>query len=176
MATRDPSQRSSATRTHRLLLALGWWTGLVVVYLLLVDTNETAEIVAALILAALSTVALAAAAMHDMARGAPRLRWFALLARRLPARALKDCGIVFAALWRQVARREEVTGAFRVIRFEPGGDDARSAARRALVVAGVSLPPNSFVVAIDAERGRLLIHHLVPPARSPGGPGVEWPL
>jgi len=147
-----------------------------VVYLLLVDTNETAEIVAALILAALTTVALAAAAMQDMARGVPRLRWFALLARRLPARALWDCGIVFVALWRRVALREEVTGAFRVIHFAPSGDDARSAARGALLVAAVSLPPNSFVVAIDAQRGRLLIHNLVPPGRSPGGPDVEWPL
>ena len=54
MATRDPSQRTPAARAHRLLLVLGWWAGLVVVYLLLVDTNETAEVVAALALAALA--------------------------------------------------------------------------------------------------------------------------
>jgi hypothetical protein len=75
-----------------------------------------------------------------------------------------------------MALREEVDGAFRVIHFDAGGDDAHSVARRALVVAGVSLPPNSFVVSIDAERGRLLIHNLVPPAHSPGGPDEEWPL
>lgn len=174
MAT--PTRRAPPSLAHRLLLAIGCWIVLYLWYLLLVDTFNKQEMVAALVVAALGTVAVTSVALHDMARGAIRLRWLALLAWKLPILALRDCGIVFAALWRRVALREEVEGAFRVLRFDPGGDDPYGAARRALVVAGVSLPPNSFVVAIDVEQGRLLIHNLVPPAHSPGGPDAEWPL
>lgn len=171
-----PTQRTPPARARRLLLAIGCWVVLYLWYLLLVDTFDKQEMVAALIIAVLGATATMIAARQRMARGAVRIRWLALLAGRLPPQALRDCGIVFAALWRQVVRREQVEGAFRVIQFDPGGDDAYAAARRALVVAGVSLPPNSFVAAIDAEQGKLLIHNLVPPAHAPGGPDVEWPL
>lgn len=157
-------------------MALGWWAGLVALYLLLVDTTETAEVAAALIIAAIATASLLLVTALGMAHGAPRLRWLALLARRLPARVVKDCAIVFAALWRRLVLREAVDGAFRVVHFDPGGDDPRSAARRALIVAGISLPPNSYVVSLDAEAGSLLIHYLVPPRRPDDAADREWPL
>jgi hypothetical protein len=45
--------------------------------------------------------------------------------------------------------------------FEATGEDPRSAARRALAVAGGSLAPNAIVVEIDPERGVLVRHELV---------------
>lgn len=55
--------------------------------------------------------------------------------------------------------------------FEPGGDDPRAAARRALTVIGVSLAPRTFVV-----RGELsdhLLTHGLPP--KPPSPDRVWP-
>jgi hypothetical protein len=173
--TQDAEHEHPPFLGRRLVQAIGCWVLLYLWYLLLVDTFDQQEMVAALIVAALGTAATISAARYRMARGAVRLRWL-LLAWRLPIQAVRDCGIVFTALWRQVVWREQMDGAFRLIRFDPGGDDPHSVARRALVVAGVSLPPNSFVVAIDKEHGALVIHHLVPPAHSPGGPDTEWPL
>jgi multisubunit Na+/H+ antiporter MnhE subunit len=46
------------------------------------------------------------------------------------------------------------------IAFDARGDDARSAAARALAVAGTSAAPNSIVVGVDRERGVLLVHRL----------------
>lgn len=172
----DTTRRRPHTLLSRLTLALGWWIGLFIFWLLLVDTTETAEVVAALLAAAFTAALLVAATAQGMAPAAPRLGWLVLLAWRLPGRALTDCGVVFAALWRRVVLGDRVEGTFRAISFDPGDDDPRSAARRALLLAGISLPPNSFVVAIDPEAGRLLIHQLVPAARPRGGPNVEWPL
>jgi hypothetical protein len=45
--------------------------------------------------------------------------------------------------------------------FEATGEDPRSAARRALAVAGGSLAPNNIVVEIDTDRGVLVRHELV---------------
>ena len=52
--------------------------------------------------------------------------------------------------------------------FDLGGAGRRSAARRALV-AGVSLSPNTYVVAVDRERKRLLVHQSIPSAKRIGG-------
>ena len=89
---------------------------------------------------------------------------------------LADCGVVGAALARVLLKREKIEGAFRTIPFDVGGNDPESAARRALVMAGACLTPNTYVVAIDAEKGQLLMHQLVPSAEPPGGGDREWPL
>jgi hypothetical protein len=43
-------------------------------------------------------------------------------------------------------------------------DDPEDAARRALLVAGLSVTPNSVVVGVDADRDEVLVHQLVPDA------------
>ena len=79
------------------------------------------------------------------------------------------------ALLKSLSGAPPPAGEYRDITFHPGGDDPVSAARRALVVLGVSLSPNTFVVAVDRERGLLRIHQLVPSAQ-PSGEDKEWPL
>ena len=98
-----------------------------------------------------------------------RLRWLGRLAR-IPGRILLDCGIVATALFRKRP------SSFRTIPFDPGDASAEAAARRAIVTAGVSAAPNTYVVAIDRSRGLILVHQLVPTALPPGGGDTEWPL
>ena len=80
---------------------------------------------------------------------------------RLPAEVARDTVIVFAALWRRLARGEEPSSGFRELPVRYGGDTAAAVTRRALLVGGRSLAPNSFVVGIDAGRDVMLIHQLV---------------
>jgi len=55
--------------------------------------------------------------------------------------------------------------------FNPGGDDSRSAARRALTVIGLSLAPRAFVVRGD-RTDAVLLHELPP---KPTSADTAWP-
>jgi hypothetical protein len=85
---------------------------------------------------------------------------------RLPGQVLHDCWTLAAALWRRL-RGEQVRGVFRVLPFPSERDDARSAARRALVTAVVSLTPNTYVVGVEGDEGVMLVHQLVAGRGSP---------
>lgn len=158
-----------------LVYAFMWWAVLFGFYLLLAAKQAVAEAVAGVAIAALGAAAATSTAGAGKLRFRARLPWLAQVAR-LPGRILADCGIVAVALWRRLVGRHVVSGEFRIVPFDPGGDDAESAARRALVTLGVTLAPNTYVVAVDRERGVLLLHQLVPSAQPPGGGDREWPL
>jgi multisubunit Na+/H+ antiporter MnhE subunit len=91
----------------------------------------------------------------------PLMTWI-LEVRRLPYTALEGCARLVEVLALRYVLRREVRGGLRTVRFDPGGDDARSAARRALAVALVSFAPNSIVVHIDRERGVMIYHQIIP--------------
>jgi hypothetical protein len=91
-----------------------------------------------------------------------RARWL-VPAARLPWDALRDTCIVFAALWRRVARGEQPASALREIPARYGGTDPESVTRRVLLVAGRSVAPNAFAVALEPGRDVLVVHELVPP-------------
>lgn len=174
-AVEIPSPAGHSHMFRRLAYAAGWWLALFVLYLLLAGKAEGEEALAGLVLAVPAAVAMIAVREAGRLHYRPRWRWLGKLGR-LPGKVVKDCAIVAAALWRALVRREKVEGVFRTIPFDPGGEDAESAARRALVVAGVCVAPNTFVVALEEERGLILVHQLVPSAQPPGGGDREWPL
>lgn len=155
--------------------ALGWWTALLVFYLLLAAKWSWQEASAGAVAAGIATTAAVATYRAGGLAFRPRLRWLRLLAR-IPWSIFVDCGVVAAALWRRLVHGEMVTGSFRTVPFDPGGEGSVSAARRALVTAGVSLAPNTYVVAIDRDRGLLFVHQLVPSPQPPGNGDREWPL
>jgi multisubunit Na+/H+ antiporter MnhE subunit len=154
---------------------LGWWAALFGLYFILAAKLQWQEAVVGAAAAALAATAATVPARTGGLHFQPRWPWLRPLAR-LPGRVLADCGVVGLALWRRLVQRRAPAGGFRSIPFDPGGDDAVSAARRALVTAGISLAPNTYVVAFDRRRGLILIHQLVPTARPPGGGDREWPL
>ncbi len=145
-------------------------------YLLLAGKASITEFIAG------AAVALAAAAAAFWVRSNAGLSfrfkagWVWILLRRLPWRAAADCGWVFLALWRYAVHREGIEGKFRIVPFDPGGEDAASAARRAIVLAAVSLTPNTLSISIDREKRQLLIHQLMETGKEPGGGDREWPL
>ena len=83
---------------------------------------------------------------------------------------VRDTGIVFAALWRRVARGEQPASPLRELPARHGGPDAASVTRRVLLVAR-SLAPNALAVGLPPGRDVLVVHELVPPGgRARGQP------
>lgn len=154
---------------------VGWWVALLGVYMLFASKLAWAEAVVGAAAAALGATAAVVTARAGGLHFRPRAGWLPLLGR-VPGRVLADCGVVALALWRRLVLRQAVEGVFRTVPFDPGGDDAVSAARRALVTAGISVSPNTYVVAIDRRRGLLLVHQLVASPEPPGKGDREWPL
>jgi hypothetical protein len=66
-----------------------------------------------------------------------------------------------AALWRRLALRRPVEGAFRQLRFPVGGDDPHAVTRRVLAKGLGSFAPNTYVVGFDEESEVLMVHQLV---------------
>jgi multisubunit Na+/H+ antiporter MnhE subunit len=139
---------------------LGWWGGFTSVWLLLVDTSSTPEV----LMGMAATVIAAAAAEVVRSRGLaplhPRLQWLRSVCR-LPGRVLLDCWIVIVALCRELVRSQPTRGVFRAVPFRAGGADAGSAAQRALVTMAISLTSNTYVIGIDRDANMILIHQLV---------------
>jgi hypothetical protein len=133
---------------------LCWWVLLTALYVALTDTRRPQELGAAVVIGALGAVAatLVRARREVVLRPRPRdllAIWDGV--RRWP----RDLVLLIRAL----AAREP--GRVVEVPFAATGEDPRSAARRALAVAGGSLAPNSIVIEIDAERGVLVRHELV---------------
>jgi multisubunit Na+/H+ antiporter MnhE subunit len=132
-----------------------WWVLLTGLWLALADSRRLEEVVAGILVGAFgATAAILVRAQRDVVLR-PRPRW--ILEALLPplARWPRDLWALARAL---VARPRG-----RIVEepFAATGEDPRSAARRALAVAGGTLAPNAIVVEIDAERGVLVRHVLV---------------
>ena len=147
-------------------VAMWWlrWALFAALWLALTDTRVLPELitgaVAAAIGATVSSLLTRVGRPHTVRNSlamvglGPRRLAFPLL------RLVLDTGLVTAALWRRLARRERVRGSFRVA-AAPRQEPLRTAAGRAVLEVWGSLPPNRYVVGIDDERGMVLVHELV---------------
>ncbi len=91
----------------------------------------------------------------------PRARWLWGV-RLLPMRVLRESVVVLRALGRQLRRRGAVQGSFRLVDVALPADPDEAAAKRALLTAGESFAPNTYVLAVDERKGQMLIHELMP--------------
>ena len=93
---------------------------------------------------------------------------------KLIANAVRDTLIVFGVLLRRLAGGPLPHDAIVDLRFDAGGDDPESNARRALVIEAVSFAPNSIVLDLDRRRGTLRVHYLRSDVTKPAA--AEWPV
>jgi multisubunit Na+/H+ antiporter MnhE subunit len=149
---------------------IAWYVPLVVLWLAFVDTLAWEEVAAGLVAAAVAATAAEIVRSQDLVRFHLDPRWLRGLAG-LPWQVLRDTWLLTAALWRHCSGRP-VHGSFRVVPFPSEADDARSAARRALVTAAASVAPNTVVVGIEGGEGEMLVHQLVPEPGSPVPPSM----
>ena len=144
-------------RSGVVIAWVGWWVASAALYLLLVDTVVLPELVTGAVIAAIGASGATLVRSERRVVMRPRASWLVALWRPL-ASYPRDLWTLTLAL----ARREAARGRLYALPFARGTDDARSAARRVLGPTAGSFAPNTFVVGLDAERGLLLVHQLVP--------------
>lgn len=140
---------------------LAWWLGLFWLWFLLVGEWNREEVVAAAIAATL------AATLAELAR--VRTGFAARLSPRdvrvLPktlGMVFVDFGIIVWALLVSVARRRVVRGEFVSREAERKSAVTRGVGPRAWTVLVAAYSPNAYVVDLDPDTGRVLLHDLVP--------------
>lgn len=138
-----------------------WWLALAGFYLLLASKVAWPELVVGAAAASLAATAALAMRTAGKLRYQFRVRWLAKLAS-VGRQAFSDSVTVAAAIGWRLTGRSRGQGRFRTVVIEAGDDDPSAALRRALLIAGISVTPNSFLIAIDAATNRALVHQLVP--------------
>ena len=69
--------------------------------------------------------------------------------------------IVYAALWRRLARGEQPNSAFVTEPVRFGDDTPAGVTRRVLLIGGLSVAPNAFALGIDPGTETMVLHQLV---------------
>jgi multisubunit Na+/H+ antiporter MnhE subunit len=139
---------------------LAWWVLLMSFWVILDDSIATDELLAGAGAAALAASLAELVTCQAAARVRIRARWLARVIE-LPGQVAGDTVIVFAALWRRLAHGQEPSSGFRVLPVAYGDDTAAGKTRRALLVGGTSIAPNTFVLGIDSGTNTMVIHQLV---------------
>jgi multisubunit Na+/H+ antiporter MnhE subunit len=139
---------------------LAWWVLLMSFWVVLDDSIATDELLAGAGAAALAAFLAELVTDQAAARVRIRARWLARLIG-LPGQLAGDTAIVFAALWRRLAHGEQPPSGFRVLPVPYGDDTVEGTTRRALLVGGESIAPNTFVLGIDKATDTMVIHQLV---------------
>ena len=138
-----------------------WWIALFWLWMLLVGEWNTQELVAAAVAATIVATAAEFIRTTLGVRFRIPLRLVPALATAL-AMVLVDFALLMAALVRSVVARRVVRGRFVVRELEAGGDEPQSFGRRAWTILIAGYSPNAYVIDIDSERNRVLLHDLVP--------------
>jgi multisubunit Na+/H+ antiporter MnhE subunit len=157
---------SSARPRHTTPLArrvgawVTWWVLLMSLWVILDYSIAPDELLAGAGAAALAALLAEFVGYQAAARMRIRIGW-AAYGLQLPGQVARDTVIVFAALWRRVARGEEPPSGFGELPTRYGDDSASGKTRRALLVGGRSVAPNTFVLGIDKDRDVMVTHQLV---------------
>jgi hypothetical protein len=131
-----------------------------VLWLIFISAWVLQEAILGLVAAAIGATAAEAVREQGVAGFRPRARWL-WRARVLPWQAVRESGLVLVALARRLTGRAAVHGRFRLVPVELPDDPREQAAKRALLTAGGSFAPNSYVLTIDNRKGLMVTHELV---------------
>ncbi|MBV8539890.1 MAG: Na+/H+ antiporter subunit E [Pseudonocardiales bacterium] len=156
---RREEERPFARRARSWLV---WWALLMSLWVVLDYSLALAELLVGAGVAAVGAFLTELVADQAASHFRMRMRWLVPVLA-LPGRVARDTVIVFGALFRQLVQGAEPTGGFSAVTTAWGDESARGRTRRALLVAGTSMAPNTLVLGIDRERAVMVVHHLVPP-------------
>jgi multisubunit Na+/H+ antiporter MnhE subunit len=153
-------RQRGAPITHRVGTWLACWALLLAFWVVLDYSTERNEVLAGAAAAALGAFIAGLVTHAGGVRLRMRARWLRP-ALRLPWQVVTDTAVVFAALWRRLARGEQPASGFREFPVRHGGDSAEDLTRRVLLLGGRSVAPNAFALGIDADRDVMVVHELV---------------
>lgn len=153
------TQTASRSR-RRVAWWLAWFAVLNVLWLVFISAWVLQEEILGLVASAVGATAAEAVREQGLVGFRPRASWF-WRARVLPRRAVSESVLVLSALVRQLGGRQRVRGRFRLVPVTLPDDPDEAAAKRALLTAGESFAPNTYVLTIDDREGLMLVHELV---------------
>jgi multisubunit Na+/H+ antiporter MnhE subunit len=139
---------------------LTWWVLLMSFWVILDDSIAADELLAGAGAAALAAFLAELVTHQAAARVRIRAGWLVRVIE-LPGQVAGDTVIVFAALWRRLAHGEEPPSGFRRLPVRYGDDTAGGRTRRALLIGGRSIAPNSIAAGLDQDTDTMVIHQLV---------------
>jgi multisubunit Na+/H+ antiporter MnhE subunit len=171
-ARRDSLFVNTSVKLLSVKLFACWWIFLLGVYLLLAGAETLPEIVAGAFAAALAASALTAVRHHAKWKCDFHMAWLAPVAAAC-IDALRACAVMLAADCERPFRKRG-RGRTQAVAFNTGNHSPSSNCRRALVLAAVSLAPDSLALEIDRHGHKLVIHHYGPVESGPRN--REWPL
>jgi hypothetical protein len=152
--------RRRTTSRDRVVGWLAWFAALNALWLVFISAFVVAEEVLGIVASAIAATAAQAVREQGLSGFRVRPRWV-WHARVLPWRAVRETGVVLAALARHVTGREPVRGRFRVVPVTLPRNAHEEAAKRALLTIGESFAPNAYVLSIDDKAKLMLTHELV---------------
>lgn len=141
---------------------LVWWAFLMSLWVVLDYSLAAAELLVGAGVAAVGAFLTELVAYQAASHFRMRATWL-IPVFDLPGRVVRDTVIVFGALSRRLIHGEEPTSGFFAVTKAWGDESAQGLTRRALLVGGTSVAPNTLVLGIDRERDVMVIHHLVLP-------------
>jgi multisubunit Na+/H+ antiporter MnhE subunit len=149
---------------------LVWWVLLMTFWVMIDDSINTDELLAGAGAAALAAAFADLVSYQAATRFRMRIEWLVPVLR-LPGQVIGDLIIVYRALWRRLVHGEQPPSAFLELPASFGDDTPEGVTRRALLVGGTSIAPNTFVLGIDSERDVMVVHRLVAEHKQTGRKG-----
>lgn len=137
-----------------------WWALMMSFWVMLDDSISTDELLAGAGAAALAALLAEVVTYQAATRFRMRIEWL-VPALSLPGQVVRDTVVVYRALWRRLAHREQSASAFIDLPTRFGGDSPEGVTRRVLLVWGISVAPNTFALGIDQDREVMVVHRLV---------------
>ncbi len=135
------------------LILFGLW-------MLFVSQTQTNEIVAGIAAALIGAVADGVLKAEGYAKFKPRFKWLLLITWEVWYVLAGTWAVMLALARRMVGMESQAQ--FRAVKFEAGGDDAESWARRSLVTAYMTIPPDSIILGVDRNTKLMLVHEIAP--------------
>ncbi len=132
---------------------------LVLLWMAFVSKADTTELKVGLIVAFVGTVADAIVKAEGLGHFRPELRLLFLTFLE-PWYVAKGLWMVLRQ-FRTVLKRDSGRP-LKEVPFDEGQKEPQSAARRALAVMLLTIPPNSIVIGIDFEKRTMLLHEMEP--------------
>lgn len=145
---------------RRAVAFSAWWAVLMALWLVLDDSVAIDELIAGACASAIAALAAELAIHQAQARLRLRARWLGP-ALGLPWQLVRDTAVIFRALWRRLAHGVEPSSGFRELPVRFGPDTAEGRTRRTLLIGGMSVAPNRFVLGLDPESDVMVVHELV---------------
>ena len=137
-----------------------WWVLMMSFWVMLDDSISTDELLAGAGAAALAALLAEVVGYQAATRFRMRIEWL-VPALSLPGQVIRDTVVVYRALWRRLAHREQPSSAFVDLPTRFGDDSPEGVTRRVLLIWGVSVAPNTFALGIDQDRDVMVVHRLV---------------